>query len=118
MGLKRPKITKADMPEYDRIVKAMREALEESGGYSPAFDDPYIEQAAKAIIYSRKIEAFLDRPEELTPRDLAALAEAKNKFRLMLDKALERLMARRDSEASAKAEGELRKLAERLMGLG
>ncbi len=102
-------LTEKDALEYDRIKDGRVTVLEKLGGYEPAVDDIHVDMIARALIYAKKSEAYLD--SETTSADYYVIvADIKLKLAKIIDNAIQALaVSRRDrigkqTEASLKRE--------------
>lgn len=102
-------LTEKDALEYDRIKDGLVKVLEKLGGYEPAVDDIHVDMIARALIYAKKSEAYLD--SETTSADYYVIvADIKLKLAKIIDNAIQALaVSRRDrigkqTEASLKRE--------------
>jgi hypothetical protein len=70
--------------------------LQRLGGYEAAVDDIQIDMIVRHVIYSRRIEAFLNSPTA-TEHTYASVADSKAKLSKMIENALRQLaISRRD----------------------
>jgi hypothetical protein len=93
---KREKLTKKDVPEYERTRYALVKVLEKAGGYEPAIDDILIDQIARTAIQAKNAEVFLDSKQS-TVDTYAAVADSKLKFMKIIENATRELaLSRRD----------------------
>jgi hypothetical protein len=105
-------LTFKDVPEYDRIRNGLVETLKRLGCYEPAIDDLHIDAIARATIYTRRLEMFLDS-ENATEEVYTHVSDAQVKFNKIVENAVHGLaIARRERlsrQAQKAAQDELRK---------
>lgn len=93
---KREKLTKKDVPEYERIKNALVKVLEKMGGYEPAIDDILIDQIARTSIQAKNLEVFLDSKGS-TVDTYSVVADSKLKLMKIIENLTRELaLSRRD----------------------
>jgi hypothetical protein len=96
---------KEDEPEYERIVSELVKVLRKLGGYEPGVDDIYVEEIARASVYLKKTEVFLDAGTEDT---YSKMADARVKVRKTIDDAMNELAITRRQRLANRTEGDIR----------
>lgn len=94
-----------DEPEYDRIRSELTKVLKKLGGYEPGVDDIYVDEIARASVYLRKTEIFLDVGTEDT---YSKMADTRLKVRKTIDDAMNQLAITRRQRLANKTEGDIR----------
>jgi hypothetical protein len=93
---KQEKLTKKDVPEYERTRYALVKVLEKAGGYEPAIDDILIDQIARTAIQAKNAEVFLDSKQS-TVDTYSVVADSKLKFMKIIETSTRELaLSRRD----------------------
>ena len=101
--------------EYDRIRRELPEVLKKLGGYEPAVDDICIDQIARATIYSRRVEIFLDS-DTATEYTYSRVTDIKLKLWKTIDDTVRRLaISRRDRIAKETEPGLMNELREAML---
>jgi hypothetical protein len=94
-----------DEPEYDRIRSELIKVLRKLGGYEPGVDDIYVDEIARASVYLKKTEIFLDAGTEDT---YSKMADTRLKVRKTIDDAMNQLAITRRQRLANKTEGDVR----------
>ena len=88
------------------MKREMPEVLRRLGGYEPAVDDICIEQIARATIYSKRIEIFLDS-DNATEFTYTRVTDSKVKLSKTIDNAMHELAVSRRDRMNKQTEGSL-----------
>jgi hypothetical protein len=94
-----------DEPEHDRIRSELIKVLRKLGGYEPGVDDIYVDEIARASVYLKKTEIFLDVGTEDT---YSKMADTRLKVRKTIDDAMNQLAITRRQRLANKTEGDIR----------
>ena len=97
-----------DRPEYERLRKGIIKVLEKFGGFEPEIDELLVDQIVSSLIYWKRCEKFLDS-KSATELTYVRMADAKAKFRKMVDDALHELALTRRDRLNKKDEGDFTK---------
>ena len=107
--------TEKDAPEYERITRELAKVLKKLGGYEPAVDDLYIDEIARAVIYEKKIEIFLDA-DTATDYTYSRVTDSKVKLSKTIENAMRQLaINRRDRLAGQTQAGLMKELREAIL---
>lgn len=96
-----------DESEYERIKSDLIKTLRKLGGYEPAVDDIYVDEIARASIYLKRLEAFLDA-ETVTDATYQRVTDSRLKFRKNIDDAVKQLAIARRQRLANRTEGDVR----------
>lgn len=108
-------LTEDERVEYERLKRELPEVLKKLGGYEPAVDDICIDQIAKATIYSRRVEIFLDS-DTATEYTYSRVTDIKLKLWKTIDDAIRELaVSRRDRIAKETESGLMNELREAML---
>lgn len=78
------------------MKRELAEVLKRLGGYEPAVDDIYIDQIARAAVYSKRIEIFLDS-DTATEYTHSRVTDSQLKLSKTIDNSIHELaLSRRD----------------------
>jgi hypothetical protein len=94
-----------DEPECERIRSELIKVLRKLGGYEPGVDDIYVDEIARASVYLKKTEIFLDLGTEDT---YSKMADTRLKVRKTIDDAMNQLAITRRQRLANKTEGDVR----------
>lgn len=108
-------LTEDERVEYERLKRELPEVLKKLGGYEPAVDDISIDQIARATVYSRRIEMFLDS-DTATEYTYSRVTDSKVKLSKTIDTAMHQLaVSRRDRMSKQTEAGLMNELREALL---
>lgn len=101
-------LTVKDMPEYERVTQQLTEVLKKLGGYEPTVDGIYVDQIARAAIYAKRIEVFLDS-DSATEHTYSKVTDSKIKLSKTIESAMHQLALSRRDRIGNQTEGGLKK---------
>lgn len=101
-------ITVKDMPDYELVTRQLTEVLKKLGGYEPAVDGMYVDVIARAAVYAKRIEAFIDS-DSATVHTYSKVTDTKIKLIKTIEDAMRELALNRRDRIGNQAEGSLKK---------
>jgi hypothetical protein len=108
LGVRVEFLREVDVPEFERVKQQLVKVLKRLGGYEPGVDEFYVEEIARASIYLRHLEVFLDS-DKATDVTYMRVTDARLKLRSNIDTAMHHLAIRRRDRLANKTENDIRK---------
>ena len=104
--IKIPLLTRKDRNEYEQMRHQLVSVLKKIGGYQPVVDDIYVDQIARAVIYSTRLEVFLDSGKA-TEYTYSRIIDSKAKLAKTIENSMHQLALNRRDRIDRQTESSL-----------